>query len=115
MFKSLRGHAVDPHQGLRDIGLDSLMAIELRNRLQDAVGEALPATLAFDFPTPSALVGYLSDRLIAPDAAVPTVDPAVPDETTQVAALSDDEAEDLLRQELDAMTGRSGRRKGAGR
>ncbi len=57
--------APDPQQGLRDLGMDSLMAIELRNRLQRSVGESLPPTVAFDFPTIEALTDYLLEHVPA--------------------------------------------------
>ena len=50
-------------QGFADLGMDSLGSIELRTHLEQALECRLPATLAFDYPTVNALVGYLIDRL----------------------------------------------------
>src|SRR5207248_2227831 len=63
--------APDAQQGLRDLGMDSLMSIELRNRLQRSVGESLPPTIAFDFPTIDALTDYLLEHVPALGAGTP--------------------------------------------
>jgi acyl carrier protein len=53
---------IDARQPLSDLGLDSLMALELRNRFQDSLGAPLSATLLFAQPTLQDLVPYLAQR-----------------------------------------------------
>ncbi len=48
---------------LRDLGLDSLMAVELRDRLAAQLGQPLPATLAFDYPTIGQIAELLGRKL----------------------------------------------------
>jgi acyl carrier protein len=55
--------AIEADATLFELGLDSLMVVELRNRLAAASGLNLPASIAFDHPTPSALVDHLGQRL----------------------------------------------------
>jgi acyl carrier protein len=53
-----------PREKYFDLGMDSLLSVEFRNRLQQTFGIALPATLAFDYPTIEALAEHV-DGLLA--------------------------------------------------
>lgn len=96
---------LDLSQGLATLGMDSLMTIELKNRLQASVGKTLPSTIVFDHPTVTALAEYLEKHVLM--LAAPTEQPtatAAPHNSAKDANdlehLSDDEAEAILMKEL---------------
>ncbi|OPC78496.1 hypothetical protein B4N89_38190 [Embleya scabrispora] len=51
--------AIDPDRAFRDLGFDSLTAVELRDRLATLIGLPLPVSAVFDYPSTTALAGYL--------------------------------------------------------
>jgi acyl transferase domain-containing protein/acyl carrier protein len=73
----------------RDLGLDSLTAVEMRNLLAGATDLRLPATLAFDYPNPTALAAHLGELLTgaAPDVAAPAP-AAAPDDDEPIAIVA---------------------------
>jgi NADPH:quinone reductase-like Zn-dependent oxidoreductase/NAD(P)-dependent dehydrogenase (short-subunit alcohol dehydrogenase family)/acyl carrier protein len=99
------GKAVDPRRPLHDMGLDSLMSVELRNALALSLGTPLSATLLFDYPTIETLAQHLATQLLElqPHAA-PAADADRIHEIDVVRNLSDEEAEAQLLHELDRTT-----------
>lgn len=92
---------IAPRQRLFELGLDSLGAVELRNRLVAALGRNLRATLLFDYPTLAALADHIEHDVLGfpPDSAPEEAAPAPAENLEQ---LSDDELASLLAAELGA-------------
>jgi acyl carrier protein len=71
---------VDAHTPMRSLGMDSLMAIELRDRLEASLGIPVATTLVWQRPTVAEMAAYLADRLApeppAPAAPAPARKPA---------------------------------------
>jgi myxalamid-type polyketide synthase MxaB len=98
----------NPKIGLRDrlfdLGIDSLMAVELRNRLKSSLGLALRTTIVFDYPTIEALVDYFSQDVLSELFADTGQEGEGADFSAELQALSESEAEALLLQEIDKLT-----------
>jgi acyl transferase domain-containing protein len=92
------GRPLDPERGFFELGMDSLLAVELRNRLQTGLDHALPPTLAFDHPSLQTLARYLGREVLGlgAEAVRETAAPyaASSDELLmRIEGLADDEVE----------------------
>ena len=105
--------SIDPRQPLNELGLDSLMAVELRNRLGTALAltRSLPATLVFDYPTLEALTQYFDEEVVpasraapaegaSPQAAAPAAVASGAAAPTAIDELSDEEIERLYARKM---------------
>jgi len=102
---------VGADRGFFQLGMDSLMAMRLRNQIGQSLGLSLPATIAFNFNTPRLLAQHLAELLYpaaasaAPNTANPVApEPAAADSVDEdLAELSLEELQDLLDMELDTL------------
>ncbi|NBD13836.1 SDR family NAD(P)-dependent oxidoreductase [Corallococcus silvisoli] len=95
------GQAAPTDQSLFELGLDSLMALELRNHLQARAGKPLSSTLLFDHPSINDLMAHLKERLFTPRSPAASTVPqqvskTAPAPREDVAQLSEGELEALL-------------------
>jgi acyl carrier protein len=98
-------HKIDELQPLRELGIDSLLAVELRNRIGEVIGKPLPVTLIYDYPSLSQIAEYVGGTVLG--LLGEREDSGADDERlASVANLSDEEAEAMLIEELSSEGGR---------
>jgi hypothetical protein len=93
------GHAIDPRRGFAELGMDSLLSVELCDRFCEDLAVSLPATLLFEHPTLEALTLHLLNSAFG---QTPTTEPTpeTPEGTPfDVRSLSDGELEALVDRE----------------
>jgi acyl carrier protein len=106
--------AIPLEVGLFEMGMDSLMSVELRKRLERGAGRKLPSTLTFNYPNVLALAGFLEREIVivesaasaAPEPASASASASAPvpaPATGDIDSLSDDELEARLLARLSEM------------
>ena len=97
----LQPEQIESRQRLFDMGIDSLMAVELKNLLESSLGHTLSATLLFDYPTVEAIVDYLKEGALS--SAFPSKESEAVSAHDELEGVSDDEIADMLARELMAI------------
>ncbi len=94
---------IEPDRPLQELGLDSVTAVEMVERVGKAIGHDIPGTLLFDYPTIEGMSRHILDDLLATEVAAPSSGsaPAASLTPAQVAEMSDADVEQALLDELD--------------
>jgi acyl carrier protein len=106
-----REDELDVDRGFFDLGMDSLMTVAVRARLEDRLGIKLPSTLAIDYPSVTALAGDLEARIVGNgDTAINAIKHTTthtlkrdPIALSGVEGLNDQEVSEALVAELQAL------------
>ncbi|MEV7776427.1 thioester reductase domain-containing protein [Kitasatospora sp. NPDC086791] len=81
--------AIDPDVPFLDLGVDSLMAVEMRNQFSDFCGVSLSPTIVFEHPTPAVLADHLLAKVLAAVSATPDADEDAVDFAAEVVLAAD--------------------------
>jgi len=109
VFGMAPGDPLDETRGLFQLGMDSLMSVKLKRRLEEGTGLRLPGTLTLTYPTIVALAAYLEEKLFASTDALPasagpsSVENLNPVLSDSVTGMSDTETSAAIAAELAAI------------
>ena len=101
----------NPRSGFFDMGMDSLMSVELKNQLEKMVGSSLPSTLTFEYSTIETLAQYLLDKVIdlevveSEEFTETSEVEIVEDFVDEILQLSEAELSNLVDKELEELLG----------
>lgn len=90
--------SIDPNRGLFEMGCDSLMALDIKSRLETSLGKTIPAVVAFEHPTVEALTTHLAESILGWE--LPTSAPANETPLDKIAQLSDDDVDRLFEEKF---------------
>jgi acyl transferase domain-containing protein/acyl carrier protein len=97
---------IDPDRGLFDMGMDSLMSLQLRKRLEALLCVPLPKMLTFNYPSANALTDFLYSSLVKDSTGTESLakkEVVIPETLLDDDEMSDERARELLLQELSTL------------
>jgi acyl carrier protein len=98
---------LDPKQGFFSMGMDSIMTVQLKSRLEVSLGQTLPKTMAFEYPNIEALTTYLATEVLSlePPARTFEKSSAANGRTVPIEAheLSEEDLVELLSEKLKSL------------
>ncbi|MGA2850722.1 MAG: SDR family NAD(P)-dependent oxidoreductase, partial [Terracidiphilus sp.] len=101
------GAPIEFDRGFFEMGMDSLVSVELKNRLEARMGRSVPAMLTFNFPTVRTLSSYLSREFTA-SVMLAANETHVPSNGAGKIEINDEEVANLLASKLKSLTTRKG-------
>ena len=94
------GGAIARRLGFFKMGMDSMMTMQLRTRLERTLGRKLPPTVAFEYPTVDGLAAYLVGEMFSSEAEPTPVPTSAREDPGESEDLSEEELTVLLAQRL---------------
>jgi myxalamid-type polyketide synthase MxaE and MxaD len=92
----VRPGQVDPRRGLFDMGMDSLMSVDLKTKLENTLGLKMPSTLTFNYPSVDAITDFVAGFIPGMDAAPAVLQTDAASAPSSTASPDDDLTEDEL-------------------
>jgi acyl carrier protein len=96
-------HIPPPDKGFMDMGMDSLMAVDLKNSLEQSLGCRLPSTLIFEQPNIDVLANYMLDDILGYSGSEGQAQVSLSEKEEEIPAVADldkDELEASITQEI---------------
>ncbi len=99
--------STDNDHGFFELGMDSLMSLDLRNRLQVELDRPLPSTMTFEYPSIPELADYLITEVLPEELSGAQLRPGAeqPQKTSEADVMTDGELADLLATRIPALKG----------
>jgi acyl carrier protein len=97
------GQGVERDRGFFDMGVDSLMSVQIKDRIQQLLGREYPASLCFDYPTVLSLVAFLLNDMFGGPSPVAQAAKSAAVDQQDIQQLTDEQVAALIDEEMKAL------------